>query len=241
MFHSIYGNDIFHEAKNLNVKREQIKNIIGERAEEIVFKFNNTPRLELLKLNDQNIKDILVANQLDNERLFKIYDLIFDNKTIDKLYGAFRDHKSWYFTGHGLNDNHRKFSIVLKKNNTINKILFDQAEKIMESENLKKFTKLERSYASGYTHGTIHDLHTDDGSTEYNKVFTIMFYLNKHWDVTYGGETVFVNHDKSITSILPQPGRAILFDGFIPHLARDPSRICTELRMVATFKYGVGK
>ena len=69
-----------------------------------------------------------------------------------------------------------------------------------------------------------------------------MFYLNKEWNVNFGGETVFYYpENESITSILPRPGRAILFDGSIPHLARDPSRICPELRMVATFQYVVGK
>ena len=40
LFHSIYGNDIFTTGKQLNASREDVKNIIGERAENLVYKFN---------------------------------------------------------------------------------------------------------------------------------------------------------------------------------------------------------
>ena len=65
-----------------------------------------------------------------------------------------------------------------------------------------------------------------------------MFYLNKLWDVSYAGETIFLNNIGDITnSVIPKPGRVVIFDGTIPHAAREVSRICVELRMVATFKY----
>lgn len=68
---------------------------------------------------------------------------------------------------------------------------------------------------------------------------TVMFYLNKVWDVSYGGETIFINNSGDITnSVIPKPGRVVIFDGSIPHAAREVSRTCIELRMVATFKYG---
>mgnify|MGYP003135779776 FL=1 len=241
MFHSIYGNDIFTESKKLNVSRDDIKNIIGEKAESLVFKFNDLPRDKLLQEQDQDIQNILIANQLDNKPLFEIVDNVFDNKTVDLLYAVFRDQKRWRFHGYGANPNNRKLDIVLSNKNKIDKILFDCADSIIKQNNLQNFVTYKRAYASGYTHGTIHDLHRDDGADQNNKIFTIMFYLNKIWNVTYAGETVFLHDNEMITSILPKAGRAVLFDGSIPHLARDPSRICTELRMVATFKYKVGK
>jgi len=241
LFHSIYGNDIFTAGKKLNVSRDEIKNIVGEKAESLVYKFNTVPRDELWKEKDQDVKNILVANELDNKPLFEIFDNVFDYKTIDLLYAVFRDQKRWHFGGSGLDSNNRKLNIFLNSKNKIDNILFDCANNIMKENNLSDFVTYKRAYASGYTHGTMHDLHTDDGADQYNKIFTIMFYLNKVWDVTYAGETVFLHDNEMITSILPKAGRAILFDGFLPHLARDPSRICSELRMVATFKYKVGK
>jgi SM-20-related protein len=57
--------------------------------------------------------------------------------------------------------------------------------------------------------------------------------------MSYGGETIFTNPERTeiIHSVIPKPGRALLFDGFIPHCAREISRTCIELRMVATLKY----
>jgi hypothetical protein len=66
-----------------------------------------------------------------------------------------------------------------------------------------------------------------------------MFYLNKIWGLPYAGETIFLNKDKTEieNAVIPKPGRAVIFDGFITHAAREISRSCIELRMVATLKY----
>lgn len=239
LLHSIYGNDIFDV--DFKIERKTIKDLIGDEAELIVYHFNNTPRDELWKEKNSKILPILVANQLDNNFLFEIIENVFDDLIIDKLYAHYRDFRSWNFTGAGLNNNHRKLNIELKKSNKIDKILFDKADEIIEQNNLKEFVTLKRAYASGYTHGTIHDLHCDDGAQSFNEIFTVMFYLNKEWNVNFAGETVFYySQIEKIDAILPRPGRAVLFDGAVPHLARDPSRLCPELRMIATFKYKVG-
>ena len=80
-------------------------------------------------------------------------------------------------------------------------------------------------------------MHTDGGYEDH--CYTVMFYLNKVWTMSYGGETIFTNPERTeiIHSVITKPGRALLFDGFIPHCAREISRTCIELRMVATLKY----
>ena len=57
----------------------------------------------------------------------------------------------------------------------------------------------------------------------------------------YAGETIFLTQDWNDIwkSAIPKPGRAVLFDGFLPHGAREVSRDCVELRMVATIKYKI--
>ena len=115
--------------------------------------------------------------------------------------------------------------------------LFKKSDELLKNTvpSLSKTLKLTSSYASGYLYGTHHEIHPD-----YLKGggITVMFYLNKVWDVSYGGETIFINNIGDITnSIIPKPGRVVVFDGSIPHAAREVSRICVELRMVATFKY----
>jgi len=243
LFHSIYGNDIFNI--DLKIERKKIKDLIGDQAESMVYYFNNTPRDKLWeekKSYHTDLLPILVANDLDNQFLFEMIDTVFDKFTIDKLYGHYRDERPWNFTGFGLDNNHRKFNIDLDKDNEIDKILFNKANEIIKKHNLKQFVSLGRAYASGCTHGNIHELHRDDNALNFNEIYTIMFYLNKEWNVEFGGETVFYySQTETIHSILPRPGRAVLFDGSIPHLGRDPSRLCGELRMVATFKYFTNK
>ena len=78
----------------------------------------------------------------------------------------------------------KQLDIVLSNKNKIDKMLFNCADSIIKKNNLQNFVTYKRAYASGYTHGTIHDLHRDDGADQNNKIFTIMFYLNKIWNVT---------------------------------------------------------
>jgi hypothetical protein len=150
--------------------------------------------------------------------MLEIIDNVFDEKTIDNLYGYFRDGSSWRYTGTGTEGtNWRKFSRDLDENLKEEKILYKKAEKIFNNKlfHLKKTHFLDNAYSSGYV------------------------YLNKVWDVSYSGETVYTDPLKTeiVASVLPKPGRVVVFDGQIPHVAREVSRTCVELRMVATFKY----
>ncbi len=172
--------------------------------------------------------------------MLEIIDNVFDEKTIDNLYGYFRDGSSWRYTGTGREGtNWRKFSRDLNEDLEEEKILYKKAEKIFNDKlfHFKKTHFLDNAYASGYVYGTVHDLHTD-GYFE-GHCYTIMFYLNKVWDISYAGETVYTDPSKTeiVASVLPKPGRVVVFDGQIPHVAREVSRTCVELRMVATFKY----
>ena len=172
--------------------------------------------------------------------IFEILDNVFDEKTIDTLYGHFRDFSKWSFTGEGnKGTNWRKFYQDLVKNDKIHSILFKKSDEIFNDKlpHLKNTHFLDRPYASGYVYGTHHEMHTD--GNYHNHCYTVMFYLNKIWEMPYAGETIYTNPEKTeiISSVIPKPGRAVLFNGFIPHCAREVSRTCVELRMVATFKY----
>ena len=219
LFHSIYGNDVF----NIPIEKDRqiIKSLIGEKAEQLVFTFNNTPREKLIKNKNKDIQTL-----------------------IDDLYFNFRDKKKWQFTGSGTPENNwRKFSYALNKKDKVDKILYKKASDILKINNLYNFITLIRAYASASTYGMVNDFHYDEERISNNRIYTIMFYLNKEWPLSYAGETIFstANEDDIFSSVLPKPGRAVLFDGFIFHGAREPSRICNDLRMVVTFKYRVEK
>lgn len=172
--------------------------------------------------------------------MLEIIDNVFDKKTIDTLYGYFRDGSPWWYTGTGKEGtNWRKFYRDLNKDFKEDNILFKKTKEIFDTKlsHLKNTHFLEDAYASGYVYGTVHDLHKDGTFPEH--CYTIMFYLNKVWNVSYAGETIYTDPLESeiIASVLPKPGRVVVFDGQIPHVAREVSRTCVELRMVATFKY----
>ena len=85
--------------------------------------------------------------------IFEIIDNVFDEKTIDTLYGHFRDFSKWSFTGEGnKGTNWRKFYQDLVKNDKIHSILFKKSDEIFNDKlpHLKNTHFLDRPYASGY-------------------------------------------------------------------------------------------
>jgi len=63
-------------------------------------------------------------------------------------------------------------------------------------------------------------LHIDG---EYNGALTAMVYTNLNWKPEWGGETVFYKDGECIDTVVPKPGRVIMFPGNIKHGAKPPS------------------
>lgn len=111
---------------------------------------------------------------------------------------------------------------------------------------LKKYflgeRKLSRVYINGYTYGTDGYIHRDDSlfeelGTESPFSETVVVYLNKEWEMNWGGETAIVGNDGEISkSVIPKFTRMLIFDGQMQHASRPLSRMCKELRMVLVFK-----
>ena len=67
---------------------------------------------------------------------------------------------------------------------------------------------------------------------------TVLVYANADWQPAFAGETVFFDADDEIRhSILPRPGRVVIFDSSIPHCARPPIKIFLGLRLTVAFKF----
>ena len=64
-------------------------------------------------------------------------------------------------------------------------------------------------------------LHIDG---EYDGSITVMVYPNEEWYPSWGGETVFFRDDECIDSIIPKPGRVVMFPGNLLHGATAPSK-----------------
>lgn len=81
-----------------------------------------------------------------------------------------------------------------------------------------------------YIHNTVP--HTD---CECDNGITWIYYANKKWHESWGGETL-VYFDDKWHSILPKPGRVALFKGKLPHHGLPPNDIYKGLRATLVYK-----
>jgi len=234
LFHSVYGNEYF--THKVETDRSVIKNLIGSKAESLVYQYNND------RNQNKNTRIISLANKLDHDMIL-VFDDYLDKQEIDTNYFYFRDTVSWNFMGSGGDINKwRKFNYKLKFKNKIEKKLKKQTESILKDMHILDLLQSERTYASANPYGTVHESHVD-----YNEDFsskggiTVMYYLNNFWNFNFAGETVFYNKNNQdiLKSIIPKPGRITVFDGTIEHCAREVRRDLNDLRMVLTFKYKI--
>ena len=94
---------------------------------------------------------------------------------------------------------------------------------------------IERMYVNAYTYGDCPTVHVDDLQ---EGRFTVLYYANFEWNHKWSGETVFYNEarDEIIRAVYPRPGRIVAFVSRIPHVAREPNRICPVLRYTIAIK-----
>jgi len=236
MFHNIYGNKYFNP--NLDITREEIRNLIGESAENLVYKFVNCDRNKINESDDPELIILNTANSLDQKKLFIVEDNLYDADSSKNIANYFKN-LEWTFDGYNKTKDSSKWNYNLNFKHLNEKNILNMSDLLLKKHGLNKIFKLARAYASANTYGFSGEYHTDDGAKEYNEIATVMFYLNDSWNFDFGGETFFLNHNKDEIehAIIPKPARGIIFDGFIYHGPRPLSKFCNELRMVLTFKY----
>lgn len=67
---------------------------------------------------------------------------------------------------------------------------------------------------------------------------TVLFYANAAWQPEFAGETIFLDDDNEIfRSVLPRPGRIVIFESNIRHCARPPTKIFLGIRLTVAFKF----
>lgn len=95
---------------------------------------------------------------------------------------------------------------------------------------------LQRIYANAHTYGLEGAIHRDH--REGKKGLTAIIYMHPIWSLSWSGELMLFSNDHStiINTISPKPGRLVLFNGDIPHVAKSPSRECPFLRISLVFK-----
>ena len=94
---------------------------------------------------------------------------------------------------------------------------------------------IERMYVNAYTYGDCPTIHVDNDQPG---GFTVLYYANEEWNAKWSGETVFYTPtcDEIVQAVLPRPGRIVVFDGRVPHVAREPNRISPVVRYTIAIK-----
>ena len=93
-----------------------------------------------------------------------------------------------------------------------------------------------RIYANYNLHGDFQFAHEDgDG-------WTALVFVNSRWDEDWGGELILYPDGEAAYaySILPSPGRMVIFDGMIRHRGGVPSKLCLEARISLAIKFKPG-
>ena len=104
--------------------------------------------------------------------------------------------------------------------------IFDKVKEITQKD-----WDIEEIYVNGATYGQSGSFHVDN-----DKGYTFLIYTNIHWDVSWGGKTIFYDENGETRYIEPIPNRAILFPGTIIHCSEDTTRKFRGLRMTTAFK-----
>ncbi len=92
---------------------------------------------------------------------------------------------------------------------------------------------ISRIYANLTLSGDHQFIHTDGHE------WTALFFVAADWKEDWGGELTLYDPDAfaPATSVLPKPGRMVLFDGEIPHRGGCPSRHCSAARISVAVKF----
>jgi len=102
---------------------------------------------------------------------------------------------------------------------------------MIEQRTEKKF-KLFEVYCNGQTYGQDGHPHIDD---VHGETHTFIYYANKDWNLTYGGQTVFLVNKQRI-GIDPSPNRGLLFSTDLLHYGEAYNQFCRDVRMTVVYK-----
>lgn len=142
--------------------------------------------------------------------MIKVADDIFPQELILKTYEYFENFDDW-------RDLHDDYENDRPSKGRV----FDNEFEAIANEYLPHFDRQDfvRCIYNKFEQGDCPKPHIDSHSP--NGV-TYMVYVNPEWDVSMGGETIFIENGEIIGSVVPKFGRLLMFSGDILHSARPP-------------------
>jgi hypothetical protein len=171
--------------------------------------------------------------------MIKVIDNFLESEEIQKLYEVLWN-ADWYLQGtdYALNQrNDRGWSLTkyMDLKNEENQIYQEILEKVCQIDELKDLT-CSRVLRNAYKFGDVIGLHKDLGYD-----ITVLIFGNHEWKLNWGSETIFTDTESDdaeiIKSVIPKPGRLVMFDSLIPHTGRVPSPAFPHYRYSLVFNF----
>lgn len=172
--------------------------------------------------------------------MIEVFDNFLDDNEIEELYDVLWN-ADWYLKGTDYSLSNRndrgwsltKYSILEDKSSEIyHKIL----QKISSHPLINNRYQCARTLRNAYKYGDVLGLHKDEGFD-----ITAMVYGNREWNLNWGSETIFAEEERQdaeiIKSVIPKPGRLVIFDSLIPHTGRVPSSLFPNYRYSVVYNF----
>lgn len=162
--------------------------------------------------------------------MIELFDNFLSGEEIKNLY-SFCLNQNYTLSGKARYYDDEKFEkrdLSLIKHLDLSRINFDLLSEIRKkiSDIIGDEYTCFRTYLNAFKFSDASLRHTDFHPPNTEGI-TAVIYCNSNWDVDLGGETVFLetnSYDSEIIrSIIPKPGRMVLFCSDIPHIARCPN------------------
>lgn len=174
---------------------------------------------------------LVVDNFLDKEEIDVLYDICWNSdlylRGVESNYSSEdRDSRKWSLTKFiDLSDINYRF---------YNKL----AKRITQHESIKGKYECFRILLNAYKYCDVLSVHTDVHD-RLPGCKTALVYGNNKWDINWGSETIFLSSMDSdaeiLQSVIPKPGRMVMFDADIPHTGRPPVSIFPNYRYSIAF------
>lgn len=139
---------------------------------------------------------------------------IFDNR-IEKVKEIFEEiiNLPYYY---GETDNLDSYPTGMVSELNRNHQAYQELLKFCKKENLLSKLKINRAYVNIFAPSENANYHVDSDQDNYK---TILYYPHLDFNINEGGETKFVSENNTLVSILPIPGRIIVFNSNLKHTA----------------------
>lgn len=114
---------------------------------------------------------------------------------------------------------------------------FQEAKSTVLRKHIPDDFEIFNSYVNLGIRGDQHEAHSDYYWKDGGK--TLLLYVNKEWNRNWGGETVFFDDNaEEIEYVTPfVPGRIVIFDSDIPHMAKEQSILGPTYRFTLAIKF----